>query len=57
MAMAPQFKLSAFANVVVGARLSKSGNAMPQSGDLEGTSPPLAGRHSGIEIVIDTVRP
>ena len=57
MAMAPQFKLSAFANVVVGARLSKSGNAMPQSGDLEGTSAPLAGRTSGIEIVIDTVRP
>jgi cytochrome c-type biogenesis protein CcmH len=57
MAMAPELKLSAFANVVVGARLSKSGNAMPQSGDLEGTSAPLAGRSSGVEIVIDTVRP
>ena len=57
MAMAPQFKLSAFANVVVGARLSKSGNATPQSGDLEGTSAPLVGRQSGIDIVIDTVRP
>lgn len=57
MAMAPELKLSGFANVVVGARLSKSGNAMPQSGDLEGTSAPLAGRSSGIEIVIDTVRP
>jgi cytochrome c-type biogenesis protein CcmH len=57
MAMAPELKLSGFANVVVGARLSKSGNAMPQSGDLEGLSAPLAGRSSGIEIVIDTVRP
>jgi cytochrome c-type biogenesis protein CcmH len=57
MAMAPEFKLSSFANVVVGARLSKAGNAMPQSGDLEGMSAPLAGRSSGIEIVIDTVRP
>ncbi len=57
MAMAPELKLSAFANVVVGARLSRSGNAMPQSGDLEGTTAPLAGRSSGIELVIDTVRP
>jgi cytochrome c-type biogenesis protein CcmH len=57
MAMAPELKLSGFANVVVSARLSKSGNAMPQSGDLEGTSSPLAGRSSGIDIVIDTVRP
>ena len=57
MAMAPELKLSGFANVVVGARLSKSGNAMPQSGDLEGQSAPLAGRSSGIEIVIDQVRP
>ena len=55
--MAPEFKLSSFANVVVGARLSKSGNAMPQSGDLEGLSAPLNGRSSGIEVVIDTVRP
>jgi cytochrome c-type biogenesis protein CcmH len=57
MAMAPELKLSSFANVVVGARLSKSGNAMPQSGDLEGTTAPLAGRSSGIELVIDSVRP
>lgn len=57
MAMAPELKLSGFVNVVVGARLSKSGNAMPQSGDLEGTSSALAGRSSGVEIVIDTVRP
>jgi cytochrome c-type biogenesis protein CcmH len=57
MAMAPELKLSGHANVVVGARLSKSGDAMPQSGDLEGVSTPLAGRSSGIEVVIDRVRP
>jgi cytochrome c-type biogenesis protein CcmH len=57
MAMAPELKLSGQANVVVGARLSKSGDAMPQSGDLEGQSAPLAGRSSGIEVLIDRVRP
>jgi cytochrome c-type biogenesis protein CcmH len=57
MAMAAEFKLSKFANVVVGARVSKSGNAMPNSGDLEGLSPPLNGRSTGIDVVIDTVRP
>ena len=39
MAMAPNFALSNFPSIVVGARVSKSGNAMPQSGDLEGLSP------------------
>ena len=57
MAMSPQLKLSAFADVVIGARLSRSGDAMPSSGDLEGQSAPLAGRRSGIEVVIDSVRP
>jgi cytochrome c-type biogenesis protein CcmH len=57
MAMAAEFKLSKFANVVVGARVSKSGNAMPNSGDLEGQSAPLNGRNNGIEVLIDSVRP
>ncbi len=38
MAMNPAMKLSDFPQVVVGARISKSGNAMPQPGDLEGYS-------------------
>ena len=57
MAMSPEMKLSGFANVIVSARLSRSGEAMPQSGDLEGQSPPLAGRRNGIEVLIDRVRP
>ena len=39
MAMAPNFALSNFPSVIVGARISKSGNASPQSGDLEGSRP------------------
>ena len=57
MAMSPEHKLSGAADVVLSARISKSGQALPQSGDLEGQSAPLAGRRSGIELVIDRVRP
>jgi len=41
-AMMPAMKLSNFEQVVVGARISKSGNAMPQSGDLQGSMSPVA---------------
>ena len=40
-AMSPELKLSAFAEVVVGARISQSGAAAPRSGDLQGQSTPL----------------
>lgn len=39
MAMTPQLKLSMFPRVQVAARISKSGNALPQAGDLE--APPV----------------
>lgn len=41
MAMNPAMKLSNFQQVVVGARISKSGNAMPQPGDLQVVSQPM----------------
>jgi cytochrome c-type biogenesis protein CcmH len=53
MAMTPQMKLSAFQRVVVGARISKSGNATPQPGDLQGLSAPVANRAQGVSVVID----
>ncbi len=37
MAMAPSLKLSAFDHYVITARVSASGQAMPQSGDLQGS--------------------
>ena len=57
MSMAPQFKLSSFAQVVVGARVSKSGDALARPGDFEGLSAPLAVGASNVKIVIKaTVR-
>jgi len=38
MAMSPTSSLSSVSKVIVGARISKSGNAMPQTGDLQGLS-------------------
>jgi len=53
MAMRPGLELSAFARVVITARVSKSGNAMPASGDLEGASAPVAPGAKGIAVLID----
>jgi cytochrome c-type biogenesis protein CcmH len=53
MAMSPEMKMSNFDRVVVVARISKSGNAMPQPGDLVGTSKPLTLGSTGIKIDID----
>ncbi len=57
MAMAPNMALSNFGEVVVGARISKSGQAMPQSGDLEGLSPPVKVGATGIAVVIQNTLP
>ena len=56
-AMSPEMKLSKFASVVVGARISKSGQATPTAGDLTGQSKPLAVGGPAIELVIDSVQP
>jgi cytochrome c-type biogenesis protein CcmH len=53
----PSRKLSSAGPVVIVARMSKSGQAMPQSGDLEGTSLPVQSGVDGISIVIDRERP
>ncbi len=58
MGMLPTMKLSMFAQVIVGARVSKSGNALPQSGDLQTVSAPLdVHRSEPIELKIDSVVP
>jgi cytochrome c-type biogenesis protein CcmH len=57
MAMAPGMTLSKHARVVVGARVSKSGSATPQPGDLQGVSPALANNASGVTLTIDKVVP
>ena len=57
MAMAPTAKLSGAAQVIVGARISKSGNAMPQPGDLSGEAAPVAPGASGVAITISTALP
>ncbi len=49
----PSRKLSSMGTVVIVARLSKSGEAMPKSGDLQGMSEPLKPGVSGVIIVID----
>jgi len=56
-AMAPGMKLSAFPTVMVVARVSKSGNASAQSGDLEGSIGPLKPGTQNLQISIDKVVP
>ncbi|HQV89001.1 MAG TPA: c-type cytochrome biogenesis protein CcmI, partial [Nitrosomonas sp.] len=41
MAMTPTMKMSSFPEVVIEARISKSGQAVPASGDLQGFSQPV----------------
>ena len=51
-------QLSTFSDeVVVGARISKSGSPMPQSGDLQGLSQPIRVGAKGIDVVIDQQLP
>jgi len=57
LAMNPSFKLSSVPQVVVGARVSKSGNAIPQPGDLEVFSNTMetAANNKPIKLVINQV--
>ncbi|MDH5257863.1 MAG: c-type cytochrome biogenesis protein CcmI [Gammaproteobacteria bacterium] len=54
LAMNPSMKMSSFPQVIVGARISKTGNAMPQPGDLQGLSGVITvSENKAISLVID----
>jgi cytochrome c-type biogenesis protein CcmH len=53
MAMSPAARLSTVPQVVVGARISKSGNAMPVPGDLQILSAPVNVGTKGIKLEIN----
>jgi cytochrome c-type biogenesis protein CcmH len=52
-AMTPEMKLSRFSEIVIGARVSKTGSATPAAGDLEGTSGKVKSGSGGIRVLID----
>ena len=55
MAMQPQMKLSAFDKVIVVSRISKSGMAMPEAGDIQGMSQPLRPGTKGVNVKLDQI--
>jgi len=55
MAMAPGATISSHAKVVVAARVSKSGNAISQKGDIEGASDPVAPGASGVKVILSRI--
>jgi len=58
MAVIPTLRLSGYPEVLVGARISKSGQATPAAGDLEGqTGPVKASGGAAAAVAIDRVRP
>jgi len=58
MGMLPAMKLSQFPQVIIGARISKSGNAIAQSGDLQTLSSPIPNtRAEPLALTIDQVVP
>lgn len=57
MAMSPEAKISGASEVRIEARVSRSGNATPQSGDLIGASATVKPGTDKVEVLIDQVRP
>jgi cytochrome c-type biogenesis protein CcmH len=58
MAMMPQMKLSAFRQLRIGARISRSGQAIAQPGDLQGEVMPVAtDSKDTVTVRIDRVLP
>lgn len=56
-AMTPEHRISLHQQVVVEARISRAGQALPQSGDLQGSSGPVASNSAQLQIQIDSVVP
>ena len=57
LAMAPTMKISGADAVRIEARISRSGTAQPQSGDLFGTSAVVKPGARGVKVVVDQVVP
>lgn len=57
MAMQPQMKLSGFDQVIVIARISKSGSPIAQTGDIQGLTGVIKPNAKDLNIVIDSVVP
>ena len=57
LAMSPAARLSLAQQVIVGARISKSGQAMPQPGDLQGLSAPVKVGTTGLVVEISSAVP
>jgi cytochrome c-type biogenesis protein CcmH len=57
LAMSPAAKLSGAAEVVVGARISKTGNAMPSPGDWQTLSAPMAVGAQDVRLEVGTAVP
>ena len=58
MGMLPELRLSTLDQVVIGARISASGDAMPRSGDLQGFSEPVdTSRRTPVDVVISDIVP
>ena len=56
-AMSPELRLSTAGEVRVEARISRSGDPLPKSGDLAGSLGPLKPGARGLELHIDRVVP
>jgi cytochrome c-type biogenesis protein CcmH len=57
MSMAPGMKISTAQQMRIEARVSKSGNALPQPGDLVGSSAVVKPGARDVKIVIDRAVP
>jgi cytochrome c-type biogenesis protein CcmH len=57
MAMTPDMRLSAFSEVVIGARISRTGDAQRSSGDIEGYSGAVKPGARDVNVVIDRAVP